>query len=328
MQTIKESLQTNSDIVLESVIDKHMQMLINQLVKFRTKPKEVFDKLRINADKVDPSRLRVYKIIDADAIKAVEKAMKDRNKYIFGIKDEMICVIYNTTLIESREDNYIWLPTKEDHVFSKWETRVQNPLWVYKESSKNISRQAKMFEHCDEIWILDYSTSLKRIDVQRNRRDLKDGRWENTPEFYAKVLQDNLERYKMKGAMLRMQKGSEFESVMKDVNKFINNVTELLMDMHKNMAPDQWGYQYKCKEMMMDTNICATRIFDNIRYVLKAQHDYEYAKNRNYGADFYIAQYNENLQDLKKFLKEGKEKYDLLIKTIDDFKKGKDIDIF
>lgn len=327
MQTIKESLQANSDIVLESVIDKHMQMLINQLVKFHTKPKEVFDKLRINADKVDPSRLRVYKIIDADAIKAVEKAMKDRNKYIFGIKDEMICVIYNTTLIDSREDNYIWLPTKEDHVFSKWETRVQNPLWVYKESSKNISRQAKMFDHCDEIWILDYSTSLKRIDVQRKRRDLKDGRWENTPEFYAKVLQDNLERYKMKGAMLRMQKGSEFERVMKEVNKFINNVSELLIDMHKNMAPDQWGYQYKCKELMMDTNICATRIFDNIRYVLKAQHDYEYAKKGNYGADFYIAQYNENLQDLKKFLKEGKEKYDLLIKTIDDFKKGNDIDI-
>ena len=136
MQTIKESLQTNSDIVLESVIDKHMQMLINQLVKFRTKPKEVFDKLRINADKVDPSRLRVYKVVDSDTIKAVEKAMKDRNKYIFGIKDEMICVIYNTTLIDSREDNYIWLPTKEDHVFSKWETRVQNPLWGTKKALK------------------------------------------------------------------------------------------------------------------------------------------------------------------------------------------------
>lgn len=329
MQTIKESLQTNSDVVLESVIDKHMQMLINQLMKFRTKPKEVFDKLRINADKVDPSRLRVYKVVDSDTIKAVEKAMKDRNKYIFGIKDEMICVIYNTTLIDSREDNYIWLPTKEGHVFREWETRVQNPLWVYKESSKNISRQAKMFEHCDEIWILDYSTSLQRTDVQRKRRDLKDGRWENTPEFYAKVLQDNLERYKTKSAMLRMQKGSEFESVMKDVNKFINNVSELLIDMHKNMDPDQWGYQYKCKELMMDTNICATRIFDNIRYVLKAQHDYEYAKNRGgYSEDFYIAQYNENLQDLKKFLKEGKEKYDLLIKTIEDFKKGENIDIF
>lgn len=328
MQTIKESLQTNSDIVLESVIDKHMQMLINQLVKFRTKPKEVFDKLRINADKVDPSRLRVYKVVDTDAIKATEKAMKDKNKYIFGIKDEMVCVIYNTTLTDSREDNYIWLPTKEGQVFGDYgDIMWKNPLWPYKENTKNISRRVKMFMYCDEIWILDYSTSLQRTDVQRKRKELKDGMWENTPEFYAKVLQDNLERYKMKVAMLRMQKGSEFESVMKEVNKFINNVSELLIDMHKNMAPDQWGYQYKCKEMMMDTNICATRIFDNIRYVLKAQHDYEYAKKGNYGADFYIAQYNENLQDLKKFLKEGKEKYDLLIKTIDDFKKGKDIDM-
>ena len=330
MQTIKESLKVNSDIVLESVIDKHMQMLINQLVKFRTKPKDVFDKLRINADKVDPSRLRVYKVVDTDVIKATEKAMKDKNKYIFGIKDEMVCVIYNTTLTDSREDNYIWLPTKEGQVFGDYgDIMWKNPLWPYKENTKNISRRVKMFMYCDEIWILDYSTSLQRTDVQRKRKELKDGMWENTPEFYAKVLQDNLERYKMKGAMLRMQKGSEFESVMKDVNKFINNVTELLLDMHKNMDPDQWGYQYKCKELMMDTNICATRIFDNIRYVLKAQHNYEYAKKRDgYSEDFYIEQYNENLQDLKKLLKEGKEKYELLIQTIDDFKKGKDIDIF
>lgn len=322
MQTIKESLQTNSDIVLESVIDKHMQMLINQLVKFRTKPKEVFDKLRINADKVDPSRLRVYKIIDADAIKAVEKAMKDRNKYIFGIKDEMICVIYNTTLIDSREDNYIWLPTKEGHVFSKWETRVQNPLWVYKESSKNISRQAKLFEHCDEIWILDYSTSLQRTDVQRKRKELKDGMWENTPEFYAKVLQDNLERYKTKGAMLRMQKGSEFESVMKEVNKFINNVTELLLDMHKNMAPDKWGYQYECKELMMEANNYSTRILDHIGDVLDYQRNYEESKNMGGYSDYYITKYNEYIQYVKELLKKGKEKYDLLIDAINKFKKG------
>lgn len=324
MQTFKESLHVNSDIVLESVIDKHIQMLINQLVKLHTKPKDVFDKLRINADKVDPSRLRVYKVVDSDTIKDVEKAMKDRNKYIFGIKDEIVCVIYNTTLIESREDNYIWLPTKEGHVFRELETRIQNPLWLYKESSKNISRRAKLFENCDEIWILDYSTSLQRTDVQRKRKELKDGMWENTPEFYAKVLQDNLERYKTKVAMLRMQKGSEFESVMKDVNKFINSVTELLLDMHKNMAPDQWGYQYKCKELMMEANRYSTRILDHIGDVLGYQRNYEESKKRGgYSDDYYITKYNECIQYVKKSLKEGKEKYSLLIDAIDEFKKRK-----
>ena len=324
MQTIKESLNVNSDIVLESVIDKHMQMLINQLVKFRTKPKEVFDKLRINADKVDPSRLRVYKVVDTDVIKATEKAMKDRNKYIFGIKDEIVCVIYNTTLTDSREDNYIWLPTKEGQVFGDYgDIMWKNPLWTYKENTKNISRRVKMFMYCDEIWILDYSTSLQRTDVQRKRKELKDGMWENTPEFYAKVLQDNLERYKTKGAMLRMQKGSEFESVMKEVNKFINNVTELLLDMHKNMAPDKWGYQYECKELMMDANNYSTRILDYIGDVLEAQRNYEESKKRGgYSDDYYIAQYHEYIQYVKELLKKGKEKYDLLIDAINKFKKG------
>lgn len=324
MQTIKESLKVNSDIVLESVIDKHMQMLINQLVKFRTKPKEVFDKLRINADKVDPSRLRVYKVVDTDAIKATEKAMKDKNKYIFGIKDEMVCVIYNTTLTDSREDNYIWLPTKEGQVFGDYgDIMWKNPLWTYKENTKNISRRVKMFMYCDEIWILDYSTSLQRTDVQRKRKELKDGMWENTPEFYAKVLQDNLERYKTQSALMRMQKGSEFESVMKEVNKFINNVTELLLDMHKNMAPDQWGYQEKCRDLMSDANRYSTRILDHIGDVLDYQRNYEESKKRGgYSDDYYINKYHEYVQYVKKLLKEGKEKYDLLIDAINEFKKG------
>lgn len=324
MQTFKESLHVNSDIVLESVIDKHIQMLINQLVKLHTKPKEVFDKLRINADKVDPSRLRVYKIIDRDTIKDVEKAMGEKNKYIFGIKDEMVCVIYNTTLENPRtEDSYIWLPTKEGQVFGDYgDIMWKNPLWTYKENTKNISRRAKLFENCDEIWILDYSTSLQRTDIQRKRKELKDGMWENTPEFYAKVLQDNLERYKTKGAMMRMQKGSEFESVMKEVNKFINNVTELLLDMHKNMAPDKWGYQYECKELMMDANNYSTRILDNIGDALEAQRNYEESKKMGGYSDYYITKYNEYIKYVKELLKKGKEKYDLLIDAINEFKKG------
>ena len=147
--------------------------------------------------------------------------------------------------------------------------------------------------------------------------------WENTPEFYAKVLQDNLERYKTKGAMLRMQKGSEFESVMKEVNKFINNVTELLLDMHKNMAPDKWGYQYECEELMMDANNYSTRILDNIGDVLEAQRNYEESKKiGGYSDDYYITKYNEYIKYVKELLKKGKEKYDLLIDAIDKFKKG------
>jgi len=320
MQTIKESLQVNSDIVLESVIDKHMQMLINQLVKLHNKPKDVFDKLKINADKVDPSRLRVYKIIDRDTMKAVEKAMEEKNKYIFGIKDEMVCVIYNTTLVDARrDDNYIWLPTREGHVFGAWDSHNQNPLWNYKENSKSISKRAKMFEHCDEIWILDYSNSLQRALIQRDRSNAKYGTWENTPEFYAKVLKDNLERYKTQGALMRMQKGSEFESVMKDVNKFINSVTELLLDMHKNMAPDQWGYQYQYKNLMMDVERYSERILSHISNCLSTQRDYEESKSNGYSSDYYLRQYREYIQDTKDLLKEGQEKYDLLIEEIKKF---------
>lgn len=321
MQTIKESLQANSDILLESVIDKHIQMLINQLVKFHNKPKDVFDKLKINADKVDPSRIRVYKYIDKDALKAIEKAMDENYNYIFGIKNGLVCFIYNTTIDSRNDDNYVWLPTKEGHVFGAWDATRENPLWNYKENSKSTSRRVKIFEHCNEVWVLNYSKSLQRALTIRDRNNAKYGMWENTPEFYAKVLKDNLERYKTKGALMRMQKGSEFESVMKDVNKFINSVTELLLDMHKNMTPDQWGYQYQCKELMMDLNRHSTRILDYVGYVLRSQRDYEDSKKNGYNEDYYIRQYREYIQDVKDLLKEGKEKYDLLIETIDKFKK-------
>ena len=80
---------------------------------------------------------------------------------------------------------------------------------------------------------------------------------------------------------------------------------------------------------MMDANNYSTRILDNIGDVLDYQRKYEESKKRGgYSDDYYLAQYNEYIKYVKKLLKEGKEKYDLLIKTIDDFKKGKDIDIF
>lgn len=320
MQTIKENLQINSDILLESVIDKHIQMLINQLVKIHVKPKDVFDKLKINASDVDPSRIRVYKDIDKDAMKDIEKAMDSSEHYVFGIKNELVCLIYFSKPGYREGNHYIWIPTKEGHVFGTWSSTSENPLYNYKENSKSISKCAKIFEHCDEVWILNYSKSLLKSEIQKQRSNSRYGMWENTPAFYAKVLKDNLERYKTQGAIMRMNKGSEFESVMKDVSDFINKVTEKLLDMHKNIEKGKWGYEYRLKNLMQDVNRIAQRVLSNIDNILSSQREYEENKNNEWdGSEYYIRQYREYIKDVKEILKEGKEKYDLLISEIEKF---------
>ena len=323
MQTIKESLQVNSDILLESVIDKHIQMLINQLVKLHVKPKDIFDKLKMNAADIDPSRIRVYEDIDKDAMKAIEKAMDENNKYIFAIKKEMVCFIYNSKPSFRNDDYYIWIPTREGHEVGSWSTASENPLWNYKEYSKSISRKVKIFEHCDEVWVVDYSSSLRREDTQRKRTNTKWGAWENTPEFYAKVLKDNLERYKTQGALMRMNKGSEFENVMKDVNVFIGQVTAQLLEMNKNMAKGQWGFEYQLNKSMQEINRLAQRILNNVGYVLDSQRDYEENKDYEYGnSDYYIRQYRAYIKEVKELLQDGKQKFELLEDEIKKFKEA------
>lgn len=323
MQTIKESLQVNSDILLESVIDKHIQILINQLVKLHVKPKDLFDKLKMNAADIDPSRIRVYEDIDKDAMKAIEKAMDENDKYIFAIKKEMVCFIYNSKPSFRNDDYYIWIPTREGHEFGSWSTATENPLWNYRENSKSISRKVKIFEHCDEVWVVDYSSSLRREDTQRKRTNTKWGAWENTPEFYAKVLKDNLERYKTQGALMRMNKGSEFENVMKDVNVFIGQVTAQLLEMNKNMAKGQWGFEYQLNKSMQEINRLAQRILNNVGYVLDSQRDYEENKDYEYGnSDYYIRQYRAYIKEVKELLQDGKQKFELLEEEIKKFKEA------
>lgn len=322
MRTIKESLEYD-DIICESLFEKHMKKVVDQLVKFGHKPKELFSMLCFKVDKIDASRVRVIHDPE-DSMSKIIKSMEEPSDVIFAIKDGFVCCVWTS----SPRNGWIWLPTHISHKetpLDSWASRRDNPLYKWYDSGRrSIKSEARMLEYADEVWIVDAKGVLSKRVLQKERADAKYGRWENTPEFYAKVLEQNLERYKKKIQMIRMDKGSLFEKVVKDIEEFVPKVTALLFDMHKNIGQGEWGSNHRISEHISELN----RITSNFFYILnkivqnKKSHE-EWNRNGYSASTYHLRAYNEELDSLRESIVKSQKMYDDILEMIKNFETNK-----
>ena len=348
MKSIKSVVENEyifEDILLESVFERHMQMIINQFKKYDLEPsksiKEFFKILGISAD-IDASKIEVYDYIDNDAKKDIDSALKDDDKIVIGLmqnpatKEIQVAGLYMAKYENNRSiSEWQFLPTKTGHKFGYWECINQNPLSRYKENSKK--NRIKTFEHCCEVWVI----SRKGIDVanlQKERSNSRYGMWENTPEFYAKVAKSNIDRYKQQLTKMRIEKNSEFENVVKEADDLVQKMYTVFMDMSKNMEKGKWGRNINLSNLAMNLNDKCSYILRYMQNLMRQQKDWTEAKERDekwakehpeqankmrdedfFSSGYYLRSYRRDLDDTKEEIAKAKEIYKKLIDGIKDF---------
>ena len=349
MRTIKEDLEIDKlfeSMVFESVFERHMSMVIDQFKKYAANPsvaiRDFFKKLGFAVDKVDASRVTVFDYIDRDAEKEINNALDDKDKVVFGLIRNPannvihVAVAYVPKLEGKRnEDPWVYLPTKEGHEFGHWECIRQNPLHDYQE--KAAKNRIKTFKHCCEVWIVDISGSLDISNLQKNRKNAQYGVWENTPEFYAKVAKQNLERYKQMVTKIKMEKGSDFEKMMKDVDETVNKLYKVFNDMHNNMKNGGWGSNSNVSYNATEFNSSVTTMLRCVSDVLNCQRDYEKALKDSedykkehpeyeekgssiFSVNWYLDKYREAIEDVNDYRKRAEDSYQRLMKAIKEYK--------
>lgn len=311
MRTIKESLEYDN-IICEALFEKHMKKIVDQLDKLGIKPKSLFSACGFMVDKIDASRVRVIHDPE-DSMSKIVKAMEDNDYVVFAVKDDLVCCAW----IKS---HWVFLPTKKDHTFDSWASRRDSPLYDWHESGRSIKAQSRIVEHADEVWIVNAKGVLSKRELQNERSKAKYGVWENTPEYYAKVLKQNLERYKKKIHMMRMEKGSLFEKVVKDIEEFIPKVTALLFDMHKNIGQGKWGSNYRISENISELNRLATNFLYSLNRIVQNKKSHEEWNRDGYSTSTYnLKAYNEELDSLRESIVKAQKMYDDILEMIKNF---------
>jgi hypothetical protein len=311
MLTIKESLEYDN-IICEALFEKHMKKIVDQLDKLGIKPKALFSACGFMVDKVDASRVRVIHEPE-ESIKKIREVMEDNDYVVFAIKDDLVCCAW----IKS---HWVFLPTKKGHTFDSWASRRESPLYDWYESARSIKGQSRMVEHADEVWIVNAKGVLSKKELQNERSKAKYGVWENTPEYYAKVLEQNLARYKKKIQLMRMEKGSLFEKVVKDIEEFIPKVTTLLFDMHKNIGLGKWGSSHRISENISELNRLATNFLYSLNRIVQNKKSHEEWNRDGYSASTYnLRAYNEELDSLRESITKAQKLYNDILEMIKEF---------
>jgi hypothetical protein len=311
MLTIKESLEYDN-IICEALFEKHMKKIVDQLDKLGIKPKALFSACGFMVDKVDASRVRVIHEPE-ESIKKIREAMEDNDYVVFLVKDDLVCCAW----IKS---HWVFLPTKKDHTFDSWSSRRDSPLYNWYETGRSIKAQSRIVEHADEVWVVNAKGVLSKKELQSDRQKAKYGVWENTPEYYAKVLEQNLARYKKKIQLARMEKGSLFEKLVEDIEKFIPKVTALLFDMHKNIGQGKWGSSYRISENISELNRLATNFLYSLNRIVQNKKSHDEWNVVGYSSSTYnLRAYNEEMDSLRESIKKAQDLYDNIQEMIKDF---------
>ena len=322
MRTLKEEIRIENELemITESVIEKHLQKLIEQLKRYGYPAKELFKIAPVAWDKIDASRVTVYRDpSDKSEIKEYTGYVKDDNYVVFGILNDQAGVMFY-------KGNITYLPTDVRHkgkMLSSWDMRSGSEFWRRDNSQRSIKTKAEdMLSIADEVWVINLKGKLDTKELKRSRVVSQQGVWENTPEFYAEWLKKNVQKYKKKIEIIRAQKNDDFVPLSEKVMQVMEAISKEMIDMHKNSEYGQWGYNSDLRYALSRINSRCQYAFNQLDDILRAKRDLEEAKRAviEYGerspssAENYISsyseRYNSNIQALKSRLQEIEEMYD------------------
>ena len=322
MRTLKEEIRIENELemIIESVVEKHLQKLINQLKRYGYPAKELFKIAPVAWDKIDASRVTVYRDpSDKSEIKEYTDCVKDENCIVFGILNDQVGVMFYN-------GNITYLPTDDRHkgkMLNSWDMRSGSEFWKKDNRQRSIKSKAEdMLSIADEVWVIDTKGKLKTKELKRSRVESQQGVWDNTPEFYAEWLRKNIQKYKKKIEVIRAQKNDDFVPLSEKVMQTLELISKEMIEMHKNSEHGQWGYNSDLRYALSSINGRCHYAFGQLDDILRAKHDLEEAKRniKDFGerslasAENYISsyseRYNSNIQALKSRLQEIEEMFE------------------
>ena len=322
MRTLKEEIRIENELEMltESIIEKHLQKLIDQLKRYGYSAKELFKIAPVAWDKVDASRVTVYRDpSDKSEIKEYTDCVKDENCLVFGILNDQVGVMFY-------KGNITYLPTDAKHkgkMLSSWDMRSGSEFWRKDNSQRSIKTKAEdMLSIADEVWVINIKGKLNTNELKRSRTISQQGVWDNTPEFYGEWLKKNIQKYKKKIEIIRAQKNDDFIPLSERVMQIMEIISKEMIDMHKNSEYGQWGFNGDLRYTLGRINSRCQYAFNGLDDILRAKHDLEDAKKsiKDFGeysrgsAENYIStyseRYNSNIRALKSRLQEIEEMFE------------------
>jgi hypothetical protein len=315
MQTIK-TYESNAQMICESTFEKHIGEFMKQLKEKGYNISSILRGLRVAFDKIDASRVKVYKYVDDDVMKDVKKAFESKSSLIFGLVDGIIGIIYTPTYYRPEYISTEKLNNDKEFKWLDWDNRHKNPF--YNSEVRNDKQSWKQFNAADEIWIVNVKGVLNTRSLTDERKQSMTGVWTNTPEFYAAWLKRNLIKYKALAAQMRAQKGDEFAKVMDKIEEWIETIMNVLRDFHKNI--DKWN-EYDVGYRVRQLNDDARWLLGELNSVIDYRRRMEEYKDNPTSAKKYAEYYEREIKEIKEKFDEIEKDYEKFKKEIEKFEK-------
>jgi len=315
MQNIK-TYESDAQMICESTFEKHIGEFMKQLKDKGYNLSSILRGLRVAFDKIDASRVKVYKYVDNDVMRDVKEAFESKSSLIFGLVNGIIGIIYTPTHYRPYYISTEKLDNIKEFTWLDWDNRRKNPF--YKSEVTNEKTCWKQFTAADEIWIINVKGVLNTRSLTDERKQSMAGVWTNTPEFYAAWLKRNLEKYKALATQMRANKGDEFANVMDKIEEWIEKIMKVLRDYHKNI--DKWN-DHSIGYLVRQLNDNARWLLGELNSVIEYRRRMSEYKDNLASSKQYAEYYEREIKEIKKKFGEIEENYNSFKKEIEKFEK-------
>lgn len=316
MKIISDYINKKTEIMNEAVQERHILKFIKQLSSMGYNLTDVFgDSPNFKISDMDGTRVKEYNYVDQSVLNDVKKKIKNGGYMFWGILDDKVTII-------SLDSYYlIFVPVeKKNPEDSLDRMKRKNPLYYYEygrqSESARLSAKIDAFSKCDAIWEFKLNESDKNLyNLRNDRKKSQEDVWDNSPEFYAKWLEKNKQRYIAALASLKISK-YDMSKVTKRLSSISNDICNILLDLNTNMNiyADNFPYTYGCQKL----TLLIQDAFKKINDLIEIQKDINSETGRRYyDIEKKSVEFDKKLVALLELL----EKTEKAIKEVEDLKK-------
>ena len=316
MKIISDYINKKTEIMNEAVQERHILKFIKQLSSMGYKLTDIFSySPNFKISDMDGTRVKEYNYVDQSVLNDVKKKIKNGGYMFWGILDDKVTII-------STDSYYpIFVPVEKKNPGDSLDRmKRKNPLYYYEygrqSESARLSAKIDAFSKCDAIWEFKLNESDKNLYNLRNDRiKSQEDVWDNSPEFYAKWLEKNKQRYIAALASLKISK-YDMSKVTKRLSSISNDICNILLDLNMNMNiyADNFSYTYSCQKL----TLLIQDAFKKINDLMEIQKDINSETGRRYyDIEKKSAEFDKKLVVLLELL----EKTEKSIEEVEDMKK-------
>lgn len=293
-------------IINEDIYDRHIAQLLKFLAPIDWKTLfysfgDIDSKLQINWEKITRKQIEIVNTEDRydQNPKKVAKKYESSNLYVFLKDDEIFVALFGDRFAVGKDGKAI---EKGSH--AETERRIEIGLdWTLTTRMGKESTRKKLIEEIgyrsDEIWVIDLREVIDDTrDLRKLRAIRKEGVWENTPEFYAKWLKENLAKFGTKLKELKSKRVIVDNHYAKEIADFSKNV----MDVYNELITNGDKYDYnqdienRVRNLRYNIQSLTAEYDDFIKYTMDLRRSEK--ESDRYGAQLASSALDKSIKDL------------------------------